>query len=447
MAEYRSDWDYNEPCNATFTETVYYTSGEINYINTHILTNNDIEADCKIGDNVYARCRRYGIRYKKIQTKQGSEPTINIFDNFSNCVDILNIYGSGDTYDIRDIGNIPFKPPEGSQLNNVEIGFSSAIWSNTIDTIEITDGITSIGYSLFDELSSNARKFKKYMSHTEPNSNGSFNVSYGMDNYENIDVNLNIILGSSVRKIGAYAFRFITSSKSKSKITNITIKSKVVEEIGRLAFANQSEIKGLDFGFNPTIVNGGAFDGCNNLEYVNISDNWTGNDYSGPSYSTFRNCYKLHTINHKNVIHTVRGTMYENCNSLDRITIYSDEDVDLGTLTKALYVELNAGTVLDEEGYFITEINKDSKIPEKLASYDWKAAWNRVLVYRTFHSVHLFHNGKHIEISCYNRGDIPLKHEDIWYFLRWIKLNEKESNTNQTPLHVAHNGQWYQITY
>lgn len=442
MANKRIEWDYNEPGYGSVTYTKYYITGEIDYTTTYTVTNNDIDATIKIGDNAYAICRRYGIRYKRVTKSPNGYESVQIFDDFSYVTDILNIYGSGDIYNNRDSMYVRVEPPEGSNFNYVDVGFDAGVLYNTIDTIEIPDGITSIGDRLFRELGDRAKKFKKYL-YYEEDDNGVINgVSYGMDSYEDLDMRYNIILGNSIRKIGSSAFYI--SNLSRSKIANMTIKSRVVEEIGDYAFANQNEIKGLDFGFNPTIVHSAAFDGCNNLEYVNISDNWTRDD--GNCY-TFRNCYKLHTINHKNVIHTVTGSMYENCNSLDRITIISDEDVDLGTLTKALYVELNAGTVLDEEGYFITEINKDSKMPEKLASYDWKAAWNRILVYRTFHSVHLFHNGKHIEISCYNRGDIPLKHEDIWYFLRWIKLNEKESNTNQTPLHVAHNGQWYQITY
>lgn len=326
----------------------------------------------------------------------------------------IAIEGSGPMYDSRD----DFTYPQGQSFGS----WTQAVLRCYQDSLIIPDGITTIAKSCFAGL---GEFYPRFNDNERP---GVYNVH----------------CPESLRIIGDQAFsaKYYTD---EHKIQSITFGHNV-EKIGIRAFEHQHELTRLEFYGNPTIVNGGAFKDCHSLEYVNISDEWNSLDYTGPSYSTFNNCYKLSRISYKNKIKDIRGEMYRNCNMLTQLTI---EDDDFGNYSKnvALYVDLFAGDPesLDAEGYLITEVNENSVINPYVLEYNWKDNWHRILVYYTDKFVHLYHMGKHIQIREYTRGAVPLADEDVWYFLKWVQTNEPL--LNQSPLFVAHKGHWYQICY
>lgn len=328
----------------------------------------------------------------------------------------ISISGSGPMYDkITD-----FQYPQGQTFNS----WSRAVLRCYQDTLIIPEGITTLADLCFNGLG-------EYYSNAAGNERpGVYHVS----------------CPESLRIIGDQAFQAQYYSNIL-KIQSISFGHNV-EKIGRYAFEHQHDLTRLEFYGNPTIVNGGAFSDCHNLEYINIANDWEGLDYSGPSYETFNNCWKLEHINALNKIHTFQGNMYYKCNKLGRVTIDATDFSLQEVKRTSFYVELFAGDNCDEDGNYITEVNVDSYLTQDMLSYDWKENWHRVIAYVTFASVHLYHMGRHIEIMCYERGALPLKHEDMWFFLKWIRLvDESGSNPEQTPLHVAHNGHWYQICY
>lgn len=328
----------------------------------------------------------------------------------------IEIIGSGPMYDSAS----DFTYPEGQSFNSWE----QAVYGCYQDSLVIPEGITTIANACFRGL-------------------GEW---YPRDNDNDRPGVYGVICPESLTEIGDSAF-YSVFANNMYKLQYITFGHNV-EKIGTYAFNNQRQLKRLEFYGNPTVVNGGAFKDCHDLEYINIAVDWEGLDYSGTAYNTFEGCYKLEHINAENKIHTFRGTMYYNCNRLGRVTIDSADFV-IGTVRNtSFYVNLFAGDNCDEEGNYITEVNVDSYLTPEILAYDWKTKWHRVIAYVTFASVHLYHMGRHIEIMCYERGALPLKHEDMWFFLKWIRLvDESGSNPEQTPLHVAHNGHWYQICY
>lgn len=323
-----------------------------------------------------------------------------------------NIVGYGAMY--QSVDN--FTVPAGQQVN---------VWNASRihqDTIRIPEGITTIADKCFMGLGENY---------------GQVNNSSGVKH---------VILPESLKRIGYYAFRAL-SNNPFPKIQTITFGHNI-ELVDRNAFEYQNSLVTLDLHDNAgMIVNGGAFNNCVNLEYVGLPDDWFGNDYTGPSFNTFMNCRKLSRISPNNVIHTIRGDMYRNCERLGRVYI-KDRAFDYTPGSWSFYVDLFAGDNCDEDGYYITEVNDGSVIDPLVLQYDWKNNWHRIILWFTDTKVYLYHLGRIIEISCHEQGVMPvLKHDDIWYFLQWVQLNGTSSDLSQSPLHVAHNGHWYQISY
>jgi len=258
-----------------------------------------------------------------------------------------------------------------------------------------------------------------------------------------------IVCPESLKRIGESAFASVHTSNIP-KLQSITFGHNV-EFIDRWAFQRQDQLKRLDFYGTPTVVNGGAFQDCHELEYIDIAVDWQGLNYGGPSYTTFEDCYKLSHINALNKIHTFRGTMYNNCNMLSKVTIDAS-DFDLSQVrTTSFGVDLYAGDPdhLDEEGYFITEINEDSYITPEMLSYDWKNNWHRIIKYVNFMKIFLFHKGRTIEIPCYDRGGCCLKNKDKFYWVKWRQLDDSnpQPDAGEVPLIISHKGHWYQVCY
>lgn len=244
---------------------------------------------------------------------------------------------------------------------------------------------------------------------------------------------------NSVTKIGNRAF----AAQYTSELTKIEYFSigTGVQWIGIRAFEYQVGITSLDFHGTPTRVDGGAFKDCHNLESITLSDDWEGIDYTGPSYNTFMNCYKLSSISPKNMTHTYKGDMYRNCNCLQNVHIKNTEVFDRETNERTMYVDLYAGSELNEEGYFITEVNTTA--PTVIA-WDWKGKWNRIIILYADDSVYLYHNGQRYDIGMYANGNIPLTHEGV---VKFLQVAQQSGQSSASPLHMAVGGRWYQFKY
>jgi hypothetical protein len=284
------------------------------------------------------------------------------------------------------------------------------------DIVRIPDGITTIAANCFAGLGE------------------------GIGRDHNIRGVQSVIIGRDVESIGAWAFYSEYTSRYP-KLLYVTVNGDKLTSIGPYAFQNQNNIAYLDFKTKVTSVGNGAFSGCTDLQYINISDDWVW-VADGPHPITFENCHSLRVISPRNVIHELSGYNYYKCNSLNDIVIDPSE-LHVGS-PGALYVDLYAGSDLDEDGYFITEVNTNN---EDIINYDWKGNFNRILVLKADNYLYLYHLGRIIKIGVFDEGDNPgdvgIKYSDVILFLR---LTSVHSNS-QTPLFIAHDGHWWQVKY
>lgn len=439
------------------TSTVYSKGGgesENIYGVTHTYSLVSLYGEYKLGDNIVAKAVKYGL-LDVMDSTEGDKPIHKESLSVNNgVIDIIGIYGYGEMYNREAIPPATFVGRGGSSVSSWNVAL------NNYRSLSISDGITSIGDYVFAGLNQNARRTVR--THDLPGSESEhieiwmsetiseLGVVASSAGFFDTDVyrrDIDVSIGSDVKKIGlsSFARNLSADATDRSFISSMTVKGNV-EYIDRYAFQNQSLLDGIDFHHSPTIVQGGAFNNCYNLRYVNLSDDWKTTDFSGPSLNIFNNCYNLERISPKNVIHDIRGNMYYNCNKLTQVTIL-DSTFGRYTRTNAMYVDLFAGDSehLDKEGYLITEVNENSIIDPEVLAYNWKDNWHRIIAYYTDKFVHLYHMGKHIQIREYTRGALPLKDEDVQYFLKFIKINEPLHN--QTPLFLAHKGHWYQVCY
>lgn len=396
-----------------------------------------LEYTFQLGDNVWC-----DVREPYIERNQYNSDTGDVTSSVANCGSYIidNVYGSGAMFDTAS--EIPgatasFTKTDGTEYTRT-LAWTTVPRDNTTDSLYIGDGITTIADNCFASLNDNSQDYESY-----------WNVITGQYGYnkQRVIKNIAVTLGSSLTKIGARAFVPGHTNTNYSLLSSLTVLGSV-QEIGLRAFENQQILTGIDFHNTPTIVNGGAFRNCYNLEYVNVSDEWNSLDYTGPSYNTFENNYRLHRISPKNKIKDIRGEMYKNCNMLSKVTIRDD---DFGNYSKnvALYVDLFAGdpSALDENGYLITEVNENSVINPYVLAYNWKDNWHRIIAYYTDVALHLWHRGHHVEIGLYSQGQLGIRHEDIWYFLKLVELAGKQVIPSQSPLFVYWGDKWYQVCY
>lgn len=396
-----------------------------------------LEYTFQLGDNVWC-----DVREPYIERNQYNSDTGDITSSVANCGSYIidSVYGSGAMFDTAS--EIPsatasFTKTDGTEYTRT-LAWTTVPRDNTTDSLTIGSGVTTIADNCFASLNDNSQEYESY-----------WNVITGQYGYnkQRIIKNIAVTLGSGLTKIGERAFVPGHTNTNYSMLSSVTVLGSV-QEIGLRAFENQQILTGIDFHNTPTILNGGAFRNCYNIEYVNVSDEWYSLDYTGPSYNTFQNCYKLHRISPKNKIKDIRGEMYQNCNMLSKVTIRDD---DFGNYSKnvALYVDLFAGdpSALDEEGYLITEVNENSVINPYVLAYNWKDNWHRIIAYYTDVALHLWHRGHHVEIGLYSQGQLGIRHEDIWYFLKLVELAGKQVIPSQSPLFVYWGDKWYQVCY
>ena len=396
-----------------------------------------LEYTFQLGNNVWC-----DVREPYIERNQYNSDTGDITSSVANCGSYIidSVYGSGAMFDTAS--EIPsatasFTKTDGTEYTRT-LAWTTVPRDNTTDSLTIGSGVASISDNCFASLNDNSQEYESY-----------WNVITGQYGYnkQRIIKNIAVTLGSGLTKIGARAFVAGHTNTNYSLLSSVTVLGSV-QEIGLRAFEGQQILTGIDFHNTPTILNGGAFRNCYNIEYVNVSDEWNSLNYTGPSYNTFENCYKLHRISPKNKIKDIRGEMYKNCNMLSKVTIRDD---DFGNYSKnvALYVDLFAGdpSALDEEGYLITEVNENSVINPYVLAYNWKDNWHRIIAYYTDVALHLWHRGHHVEIGLYSQGQLGIRHEDIWYFLKLVELAGKQVIPSQSPLFVYWGDKWYQVCY
>ena len=193
--------------------------------------------------------------------------------------------------------------------------------SSYIKTIEIADGITSIGQSAFT--------YCKYCtSITVPKSITSIGIgafascssltsitipngvtSIGTSVFSNCSSLTSIIIPNSVTEIGVSAFSYCTS------LTSITIPNNVTS-IGMAAFYGCSSLTSITISNNITSIEVNTFAGCSSLTAVTIPKNVT-----SIGKSAFAQCIKLASVTIPNSVTSIGETAFDCCTALTSITI------------------------------------------------------------------------------------------------------------------------------
>jgi len=163
-------------------------------------------------------------------------------------------------------------------------------YRETIETVRIESGVTSIGNHMFYACSS-------LTSIVIPNSvesigEGAFSYCYTLED---------VTIGNSVTSIGECAFFQCNS------LTSIVIPNSV-KSIGVCAFEGCSTLEDITIGSNVTSIGAGAFYGCNSLVSIEIPD-----CVENIGGGTFANCTALMEINvaeGNTFFKTVDGLLY-----------------------------------------------------------------------------------------------------------------------------------------
>ena len=187
------------------------------------------------------------------------------------------------------------------KVNNKYI--TTAPWGEYYDTIKsvvIEAGVTSIGSSAFDGCSSLA-------SVTIPDSVTSIGSSVfrGCSSLESVTI------PDSVTTIGDWAFYGCSS------LTSVTIPDSVTS-IGSSAFRGCSSLASVSIGNSVTSIGNYAFHGCSSLASVTIPDSVTSiGDYA------FEGCSSLASVTIPNSVTSIGDYAFFGCSSLESMTIPS----------------------------------------------------------------------------------------------------------------------------
>ena len=149
------------------------------------------------------------------------------------------------------------------------------VYQNSVQKIEIGNGVTSIGYSAFDNC-------------------------YSLSS---------ITMPDGVTSIGESAF------DSCYSLASITIPDGVTS-IGAYAFANCNSLSSITMPDGVTSIETYAFDGCYSLASITIPDGVT-----SIGYSAFANCYSLSSITMPDGVTSIGDSAFANCYSLSSITM------------------------------------------------------------------------------------------------------------------------------
>lgn len=238
---------------------------------------------------------------------------------------------------------------------------------------------------------------------------------------------LNVDLGSSLLEIGNSAFYTYGSG-----INNIT-GGYNIHTLGKRCFSGQNNIRQLNLS-SALYINKGAFENCHSLESIGMREDWI-SVQSDILNGTFKDCYKLKNINASNRITDLSYNMYINCNSLESVTIDNNEQI---SNVNTLFVAVGAGTKLDDDGLFITEVFTTN--PD-IINFNW-TRFNRHFVLGVSKKIHLKNNNEYMQLNLYNTGDVGIKVDNNYMYLR---VKNEMHNLNQPPVYTKKNGVYCQV--
>ncbi len=191
---------------------------------------------------------------------------------------ILTISGTGDMYNYGETGNLP--PFESKRIQSIvisegitSIGMAAFFQCSELTSITIPESVTSIGYGAFDGCSS-------LSSVTIPDSVTSIEdgVFYYCLSLESVTI------PDSVTSIGEYAFWECSSLESVTLPDSVT-------SIGDYAFSGCSSIKTITIPDSVINIGTDTFSRCTSLESVTIPDSVTSiEDYA------FCECFSLESV-------------------------------------------------------------------------------------------------------------------------------------------------------
>ncbi|HHX58136.1 MAG TPA: leucine-rich repeat domain-containing protein, partial [Clostridiales bacterium] len=186
---------------------------------------------------------------------------------FWGCYGLTSIMVGEDNQYYSDIDGVLFSKDETTLIQYPS--------SNPLELYDVSDSVTSIGYSAFSHCSN-------LTSITVPN---------------------------SVTSIGGLAFSYCSS------LTSITMPDSVTD-IGENAFSECSSLKSITIPDSITEIRWGVFNNCSSLESITIPDSVI--NISG---GAFKGCSSLTSITIPDAITEIEWGMFSDCSSLISITI------------------------------------------------------------------------------------------------------------------------------
>ena len=171
-------------------------------------------------------------------------------------------------------------------------------YEKSITSVDIADGVTSIGEDAFFNCSS-------LESVTIPNSV----KSIGGAAFYGCSALTSVTIPDSVTSIGRSAFSFCSS------LTSVTIPNSVTS-IGDTAFHGCSKLESVTIPNSVTSIGGAAFYGCSALTSVTIPDSVT-----SIGDNTFYECSKLTSVTIPNSVKSIGYGAFFCCSALESVTI------------------------------------------------------------------------------------------------------------------------------
>jgi len=174
-------------------------------------------------------------------------------------------------------------------------------WSahkNNITSVEIENGITSIGNSAFDSCAN-------LTSVSIPDSV----TSIGVQAFDECTSLKSITIPDSVTSIRGYAFSYCTSLKSVEIPKNVT-------SIGKGTFYGCTSLESITIPEKVTSIGDYAFSNCISLKSIEIPDSVT-----SISDQTFQHCTSLTSVKMSKNVTSIGDYAFSGCTSLESITI------------------------------------------------------------------------------------------------------------------------------
>ncbi|MBP1532723.1 MAG: leucine-rich repeat protein, partial [Ruminococcus sp.] len=216
---------------------------------------------------------------------------------------IVGRWTSGDcTVTLDDEGKLTVSKTEGKENGNMAnySSFSDIPWYQSreqITSIEIKDGVTSIGEAAFAGCSNLENV-------TIPNSVTSIGEAafYGCSNLASVTI------PNSVTSIGNFAFY------GCSNLANVTIPNSVTN-IGAFAFVGCSGLTSVTIPNSVTSIGDAAFAGCSNLENVTIP-----NSVTSIGGGVFSGCSGLTNVTIPSSVTSIGDAAFAYCSNLASVT-------------------------------------------------------------------------------------------------------------------------------